>query len=113
MVGVLHVSMDYGFFGEGKSEEQVTLVLVIRERRLKMTWAMLVPRKGREFHRIAKRTARFTDQLGHSQVTLRCDNERALEALTREIAQARQDGSRTSGREPVQRNHRDWSRPGH
>ena len=31
---------------EGESEEQVTPVLVIRERRLKMTWAMLVPRKG-------------------------------------------------------------------
>ena len=36
----LHASMDTGFFGE--TEEQVTPVLVIRERRHKMTWAMLV-----------------------------------------------------------------------
>ena len=28
---------------ERESEEQVTLALVIRERRHKMTWAMLVP----------------------------------------------------------------------
>ena len=47
--GVLHVSMDHGFLGGTESEEQVTLVRVIRERRLKMTWAMLVPRRGTEF----------------------------------------------------------------
>ena len=41
---VLHVSMDYAFVDEKEPEEQATLVLVIRERRLKMTWAMLVPR---------------------------------------------------------------------
>ena len=39
-------------------------VLVIRERRHKMTWTMLVPRKGTEFPWIAKRAARFTDQVG-------------------------------------------------
>ena len=43
--GVPHVSMDCGFLGERESEEQVSPVLVIRERRHKMTWAMLVPRK--------------------------------------------------------------------
>ena len=35
-----------------------------------MTWAMLVPRKGTEFSSIAKRAARFIDQLGHNRVTL-------------------------------------------
>ena len=35
--GVLHVLMDHGFFSEKESEEQVSLVLVIRERRHKMT----------------------------------------------------------------------------
>ena len=45
--GLLHVSMDCGFLGEKESEEQVTLVLFIRERRRKMTWAMLVPRRER------------------------------------------------------------------
>ena len=87
--GVLHVSMDYGFLGERESEEQVTLVLVIRERRLKMTRAMLVPRKGTEFPWIAKRAARFIDQHGHNRATLRCDNGLAIEALATEIAQAR------------------------
>ena len=40
---VSHVSMDYGFFGEKESEDQVTLELVIRERRHEMSWAMRVP----------------------------------------------------------------------
>ena len=92
------VTMDYGFHGERVSEE--TLVLVIRERRHKMTWAMLVPRKGTEFPWIAKRAAKFIDQLGHDRVTLRCDNEPAIEALAREIAQTRQDGSQNVQERP-------------
>ena len=81
-----HVSMDYGFLGERDSEDRVSPVLVIRERRHKMTWAMLVPRKGTEFPWIAKSAAKFIDQLGHNRVTLRCDNEREIEVLAREIA---------------------------
>ena len=110
--GVPHVSMDKGFLGVKESEDRVSLVLVIRERRHKMTWAMLVPRKGTEFPWIAKRAAKFIDQLGHNRVTLRCDNEPAIEALAREIAQARQEGSQTVPERPpvgesqIQRNHR-------
>ena len=76
------MSMDYGFLGKRESQEQVT-------------WAMLVPRKGTEFPWIAKRAARGIDQLRHNRVTLRSDNESAIEALAREIAQARQEGSQT------------------
>ena len=68
--GVRHVSMDYGFLGEEESEEQMPPVLVFRERRHKMTWAMLVPRKRTEFPWIAKSAAKFIDQLEHSRVTL-------------------------------------------
>ena len=44
--GVPRLSMDYGFLGERESEDCVSPVLVILERRHKMTCAMLVPRKG-------------------------------------------------------------------
>ena len=47
--GVPHVSMDCGFLGETESEDRVSPVLVIRERRHKMTWATLFPRKDRSF----------------------------------------------------------------
>ena len=98
--GVPHVSMDPGFLGERASEDRVSLVLVIQERRHKMTWAMLVPRKRTEFPWIVKRAAKFIDQLGHNRVTLRCDTEPAIEALAREIAQARQEGSHTVPERP-------------
>ena len=65
-----------------------------------MTWAILVPRKGTEFPWIAKRAAKFIEQLGHNRVTLRCDNERTIETLVREIAQARQEGNQTVPERP-------------
>ena len=65
-----------------------------------MTWARLVPRKETEFPWIAKRTARFIDQLRHNRVTLRGDNEPAIEALAREIGQARQEGGQTVPERP-------------
>ena len=65
-----------------------------------MTWAMLVPRKGTEFLWIVKRAAKFIDQLGHSRVTLRCDNEPAIEALAREVAEARHEGNQTVPERP-------------
>ena len=53
---------------EREGEEQVPPVLVIRERSHKIKWATLVPRKGTEFPWIAKRAAKFIDQLGHNKV---------------------------------------------
>ena len=98
--GVPRASMDYGFLGERESEDRASPVLVIRERRHKMTWTVLVPRKGTVFPWIAKRAVTFIDQLGHNRVALRCDNEPAIEALAREIAQARQEGSQTVPERP-------------
>ena len=82
--------MDHGVLGERDTEERMPPVLVIRERRHNMTWAMLIPRKGAVFPWIAKRAAKFVD---HNRVTIRCDNEPAIDALARVILQARQEGS--------------------
>ena len=104
-----HVWMDYGFLGEREQKEQVSLVLVIRERRHRKMWAMLVPRTGTDFLWMAKRAAK---SMVGTTVTLRCDSEPAIEALAREHAHARQEGRQTvperatGGRQPVQRNHR-------
>ena len=81
-----------------------------REKWHKMTWAMLVPRRGAEFPRIAK-ASMFIAQLGHDRVTLRCDNEPAIEAFGKgtctSSSRRKPDCAReTSGRGPVQRNHR-------
>ena len=65
-----------------------------------MTWMMLVPNKENEFAWIARRAAKFIDWLGYNKVTLRCDSEPAIEALAKEIAQARQEGSQTVPERP-------------
>ena len=66
-----------------------------------MTWAMLLPRRGTEFPWNAKRAVKFIDQLGHNKVTLRCDNELAIEALATELALVRQEGSQTLPERPA------------
>ena len=79
-------------------------MLVIRERRLQMTWAMLVPRKGTEFPWIATRSAK----LGPNRVTLRCDNEPTIEGNRTSLPCGKPDRSRetTIRGKPVQLDHR-------
>ena len=96
--GVFHVSMYYEFVGEKDLKNRWLLCWPVKGD--KMTWAMLVTRKGTEFPCDAERVAKFIDQFGHNRVTLRCVNELVTEALARETAQARQEGSQT-----VQRDH--------
>ena len=95
-------SMDYRFLGESESEEQVTYVLDIRERRLKMTWRCWFQEQERNFFGLQR------DQRGSStsfwaqhKVSFRYDNEPAIEALAREIAQARQGSQTVPERPPV------------
>ena len=80
--------MDYGFLGERESQKQVTLFALIRERR-QNDEDNAGSGKGIEFPSIAKRAAKFVEP-GLNRVTLRCDNEPAIVALAREIAQTRQ-----------------------
>ena len=96
--GVPHLSMDYGFFGEG-------ICRVSRAVHPRMEAQHEVGDVGSEegngFSWIAKRAPRFIYQLGHNTVTLRCDNELAIEAVAKEIAQARQEGSQTVPDRPL------------
>ena len=80
----------------------------LKNRSLLCWWAMLVPRNGTEFPWIAKRVAKFIDKLGHNRVTFRCDNESAIEALARELAQGRQEGSQVLKRQPAGASHSNW-----
>ena len=66
--GEPHVSMDYGFSSEKGSEEQVAPMVVISDRRHKMTRTMLVPREESKFQRTAMRAAKFIDQPEHTKM---------------------------------------------
>ena len=50
-----HVSLDHDFHNDKGSDDEASPMFVIRERRHKMTWAMLVPRKGTEISWVAKK----------------------------------------------------------
>ena len=69
--------------------------LVIREGRHKNDVGDAGSVKRNEFSWIAKRAAKFIDRLGHNRVTVKCDNEPAIEALPREIARACQEEGQT------------------
>ena len=98
LAGVPHVSMDCGFLGEKESEDRVSPVLVIWERRHKITWDTLVPRKGTEFSWIAKRAAKFSGATTSRQLRHCCTSPPRREPdCARETA---------SGRKSVQRDHR-------
>ena len=54
-------------------------------------------KKERNFSWIAKRGVKFIDQL---RVTLRCDNEPAIDAFAKKLTQARQEGRQTVPERP-------------
>ena len=56
---------------------------------------MAVPGKGNAAPWIAKRVADWLDWLGSQTVTLKCDNEPAILALTQEIRRLGREGSIT------------------
>ena len=94
-----------------ESDEQVTLVLVIRERRHKNDVGDVgAEKKETEFHWIARRPAKFIDQLVHDRVTLRCDSKirsRRWQGQLHKLAKKEDcDRKTTGGRELVHRNHR-------
>ena len=60
-----------GFLGEKESEDRVSPVLFIRERRHKMTWAMLVPRKGVSLDLKESNEVHRSTQAQHSHAQLR------------------------------------------
>ena len=95
--GVPHVSMDcrFLFVERGNLKSKCLLYWSSANGDTRWRGRCWFQGKERNFPWIAQRAARFIDQLGHNKVTLRCDNEPAIEELAREIAQARQEGSQT------------------
>ena len=104
--GVRHVSIDCGFLEERESEEQVTPALVIRERRHKMTWTMLIPRKrngispGLQTEQRSSSTSLGTIESRSGAITTTRLGHWRGGALARKIEQSRQEGSQTVPERP-------------
>ena len=78
---------DYGFLGaEG---EDTIAVLVARDRRTKMIFAHVVPKKGFTHEHGAEEMMKDISKLGYHEVILKCDGEPALKSVQEEVRRKR------------------------
>ena len=80
-------SMDYGFLGD--EGQPTSVLLVMKEITTGMMMAMIVPRKGigaRDEEWIHRRLSQFINGFGFKKILLRSDNENAILALRKKIA---------------------------
>ena len=84
---VPEVVFDYGFLGaEG---EETIAIQVARDRRTKMVFAHVVPRKGFTHEHGAEEMVKDLKKLGYSEVVLKCDGEPALKSVQEEVKRRR------------------------
>ena len=76
------VGLDYMFMTDRqrKEEESGSPILVIKDEKLKMVFAHVVPSKGRDKYAI-ERMSKGLDMLGHKKVILKSDGENAIQSL--------------------------------
>ena len=76
------VGIDYMFMHEkqSKEEERGMPILAMRDSDLKITWAHVVPSKGRHKYAIG-RLRKALDLLGHKKIVFNSDGENSIKAL--------------------------------
>ena len=88
----LEVHMDFCFPGEETSNKKLT-ILVVRERKTRMTMSSVAPSKSSgEF--LAKRVLAFMREIGADKgdITVKTDQEPAMKAIVNEVARHRAEG---------------------
>ena len=80
------ISVDYMFMADRqvKEEERGMPILVLKDRRSKLTWARVVPAKGVNAYAI-KQTAKMITLLGYTKIIFKSDGEPAIKALKEAI----------------------------
>ena len=97
------VHMDYGFLKlrqDGSEDKGSKPILVLSEGMFGPIAAMGVPGKGTATPWVAKRVAKWIDDLGHKEVSLKFDNEPPIVALAEAIRRERADGTTTRFENP-------------
>ena len=84
---VPEIVFDYGFLGsEG---EETIAIQVARDRRTRMLFAHVVPKKGFTHEHGAAEMIKDIAKLGYSEVILKCDGEAALKSIQDEVRKQR------------------------
>ena len=81
--GIAEVVFDYCFMGE--ENEETVAIQVARDRRTKMTFAHVVPKKGMTHEHGAVAMLADLKKLGYHEVILKCDGEPALRSVQEEV----------------------------
>ena len=85
--GVPEIVFDYGFLGsEG---EETIAIQVARDRRTRMLFAHVVPKKGFTHEHGAAEMIKDIVKLGYKEVVLKCDGEAALKSIQDEVRRQR------------------------
>ena len=85
------ISIDYGFFGrDGEQPEELVTgqkapVLIVKDRQSKAVFSHPVPSKGTEHPYATKVLMQDLDELGYKRITLKCDQEHALNAVVKAV----------------------------
>ena len=85
---VPEVVFDYGFMG-ARGDDDTQAILVIKDRRTRMHFSHVVPRKGLASEHGAKVLLEDLKKLGYGTILLKCDGEPALKAVQEEVARQR------------------------
>jgi hypothetical protein len=87
--GIPEIVFDYGFLGaEG---EETIAIQVARDRRTRMIFAHVVPKKGCTHEHGAQEMIKDIGKLGYQEVILKCDGEPALKSVQNEVKRIRAD----------------------
>lgn len=85
--GLPEVVFDYGFLGaEG---EDTIAIQVARDRKTRMLFAHVVPKKGFTHEHGAEEMIKDLKKLGYAEVILKCDGEPALKSVQEEVKRRR------------------------
>ena len=85
---VPEIVFDYCFMG-ARGEEETQAILVIKDRRTRMYFSHVVPRKGLASEHSAKVLLEDLKKLGYGAILLKCDGEPALKAVQEEVSRQR------------------------
>ena len=88
--GVPQVVFDYCFMA-GEGDEETVAIQVAKDRRTRMIFSHMVPRKGLVSMHGAEELIKDIAKLGHREVVLKSDNEPALRSVQEEVKRRRED----------------------
>ena len=94
------IVFDYGFLG-AKGDEETIAVQIAKDRRTRMLFAHVVPRKGFAHEHGAAEMIKDIEKLGYTDVILKCDGEPALKSIQEVVRNRRENGKTILENSPV------------